>query len=341
MNAVNGTAAPAVTAACFRNERRSIEPPSSLARVGGVWPSSMSAGQRSRKLVVTVIVGVWWLACGLWSAGWLFLKVGLRDLPPLSFAALRLGLAFAVLAILVTFRNEWRVLRRADVPAIAISGLLLLGVNYALTFWGAQFLPSALTSVLQATSPVFGYIIGTATGVERWSFARALALPIGVAGVALVSRGQFDAGRFAGVASMAVLGGAASAAIAYAIVKRRAAHLPPTVMVASQTLCALVPLGLAAAVVDGSPLALPWTPAAIVSLLYLGIASSVVAFWLNYWLLKRVSATMVLSMALVQPLIAAVLGALFLAERFGAAAAIGGACILLSAAVILRKDAAV
>src|SRR5688500_12613586 len=54
MNAVNGTAAPAVTAACFRNERRSIEPPSSLARVGGVWPSSMSISQRSRKLVVTV-----------------------------------------------------------------------------------------------------------------------------------------------------------------------------------------------------------------------------------------------------------------------------------------------
>jgi drug/metabolite transporter (DMT)-like permease len=75
------------------------------------------------------------------------------------------------------------------------------------------------------------------------------------------------------------------------------------------------------------------------SLLYLAIASSVVAFWLNYWLLKRVSATAVLSMALVQPLIAAVLGALFLAERFGAGAAVGGLCILISAAMILRRDA--
>src|SRR5688572_21954676 len=337
MNAVNGTAAPAVTAACFRNERRSIEPPSSLARVGGVWPSSMSAGQRSRKLVVTVIVGVWWLACGLLSAGWLFLRVGLRDLPPLSFAALRLGLAVAVLAILVTFRNEWRALRRADVPAIAISGLLRLGVHYALTFWGAQFLPSALASVLQATSPVFGYIIGVATGAERWSAARAVALPIGVAGVALVSRGQFDAGRLAGLGSAAVLGGAACAALSYAIVKRRSLHLPPTVMVATQTWCALIPLVPAALLIDGSPLSLRWTPAAVMSLLYLGIASSVIAFWLNYWLLKRVSATAVLSMALVQPLIAAALGALILGERFGVAALIGGLLILLSAAVILRR----
>ena len=287
------------------------------------------------------VIGVWWAACLLWSAGWLFLKVGLGDLPPLSFAWLRLALAFAVLAVIVTMRNEWRALRRDDLPAIAISGLLLLGVNYALTFWGAQFLPSALTSVLQATSPVFGFIIGTTTGVERWSIARAIALPIGVVGVALVSRGQFDAGRLAGLGSAAVLGGAACAAIAYAIVKRRSVHLPPTVMVATQTLFALFLLVPAALLIDGNPLTLRWTPAAVTALLYLGIASSVVAFWLNYWLLKRVSTTMVLSMALVQPLIAAVLGAVILGERFGVLAAIGGACILVSAAVILRKEAAV
>ncbi len=83
---------------------------------------------------------------------------------------------------------------------------------------------------------------------------------------------------------------------------------------------------------------MPGPPAAIAALLYLGIASSVVAFWLNYWLLKCVTATTVLSMALVQPLIAALLGAMVLGERFGIAAAAGGACILISAAVILRKD---
>jgi drug/metabolite transporter (DMT)-like permease len=288
-----------------------------------------------------VVVVVWWIACLLWSAGWLFMKIGLADLPPLSFASLRLVLALSILAVIVTSRHEWRAMRRADLPVIAVSGVLLLGVNYALTFWGAQFLPSALTSVLQATSPVFGFVIGTTTGAERWSAARAVALPIGIVGVALVSRGQFDAGRDAGLGSSAVLGGAACAAIAYAIVKQRAAHLPPTVMVASQTAFAVAPLLVAALIVDGNPVMLRWTPAAVASLLYLGIASSVVAFWLNYWLLKRVSATMVLSMALVQPLIAAALGAAILGERFGASAAAGGLCILISAATILRRDTAV
>ena len=112
------------------------------------------------------VVVVWWVACLLWSAGWLFIKVGLRDLPPLTFAATRLSIAFVVLAAIVTWRNEWRALRSADLPAIVTSGVLLLGVNYALTFWGAQYLPSAITSVLQATSPVFGFLIGTAIGAE-------------------------------------------------------------------------------------------------------------------------------------------------------------------------------
>jgi drug/metabolite transporter (DMT)-like permease len=43
-------------------------------------------------------------------------------------------------------------------------------------------------------------------------------------------------------------------------------------------------------------------------------------------------------MGLVQPLIAAALGALILGERFGVGAAIGGAAVLVSAAIILRKE---
>jgi drug/metabolite transporter (DMT)-like permease len=284
------------------------------------------------------IVAVWWIACLLWSGGWLFIKIGLADLPPITFAALRLALAFIVLSAIVTLRGEWQLLRSRDVPVIAASGMLLLGINYVLTFWGAQYLPSALTSVLQATSPVFGFLIGITTGAERFSIARGLALPVGIAGVALVSRGQFGAGPLAGWGSAAVVGGAACAALAYAIVKRRAAHLPSPLMVAMQTLFAMVPLLALAIIVDGHPLQHRWTPSAIGALLYLAIASSVIAFWLNYWLLKRVSATMVLSMALVQPLVAAGLGALVLGERFGTAAAAGGTLILLSAAVILRRD---
>ena len=284
------------------------------------------------------IHAVWWIATLLWSGGWLFIKIGLADLPPITFVALRLTLALLVLSPIVTLRDEWKLLRGRDVPVIAASGVLLLGVNFTLTFWGAQFLPSALTSVLQATSPVFGFLIGISIGAERFSLARGLALPVGVAGVALVSRGQFTAGASAGWGSAAVVGGAFCAALAYAIAKRRTMHLPSPLVVAMQTLFAMIPLWAAAVFIDGNPLQHQWSAKAVGALLYLGIASSVVAFWLNYWLLKRVSATMVLSMALVQPLVAAVLGSIVLGETFGVLAAVGGGLILFSAAVILRRD---
>ena len=283
------------------------------------------------------ILALWWVACGLWSGGWLFLKIGLRDLPPLTFAAMRLGLALAVLSALVTWRKEWKIPGRAEAKMIVVSGLLLLGVNYALTFWGAQFLPSALTSVLQATSPLFGFLLGTATGSERFSAARAAVLPLGVIGVGLVSRAQFSTGDLSGAGTAAVVAGAAAAAAAYVVVKRGGTHVPPLLLSAAQTLCAFVPLSAVAVLFEGSPSDRAWTAQALAALLYLGIANSVVAFWLNYWLLQRMTTTTVLSMALMQPLIAAALGALLLDEGFSVDAALGGVCILISAGVILRR----
>ena len=66
----------------------------------------------------------------------------------------------------------------------------------------------------------------------------------------------------------------------------------------------------------------------------LGVWWAACLLWSAGWLFPK-------WMALVQPLVAALLSALILDERFGVFAAIGGACILASAAVILRKDAAV
>jgi drug/metabolite transporter (DMT)-like permease len=94
--------------------------------------------------------------------------------------------------------------------------------------------------------------------------------------------------------------------------------------------CAVVPMLAFAAARDGSPLRLHWTPVAIGCLLYLALVGSVAGTWLNYWLLERMSATALLSMALVEPLIAVLLGAAFLHERVTIGAAAGGVLVLCS-----------
>jgi drug/metabolite transporter (DMT)-like permease len=294
--------------------------------------------QEGRERSAPRTIAIWWLACLLWSGGWLFIKIGVQDVPPLTFAAARLWLASLVLLPIIVAQGEWRRLTRADIMPIAWSGVLLLGVNYALVFWGAQFVPSGLTALLQATSPLFAFALGLLRGSELFAWGRAAGIVLGLVGVALISGSEFRVDERAGAGSIAIMIGAACAAVAYTIVKGRARHVPAMVLVGGQTACALALLAPAALGLDGNPLSMHWTPRALMALAYLGIGSSVVAFWLNYWLLQRMDATTVLSSALVQPLIAALLGGIVLGERLGTPTIAGGALILAGAAAILRRS---
>jgi drug/metabolite transporter (DMT)-like permease len=279
---------------------------------------------------------LWWLTCVIWSSVWLFIKLGLRDLPPVSFAAMRLVVAIAVfLPILLVRRVSFpRHLREWYV--IAVAGLLLLGVNYALMFWGAQFVPSGLAAVLQAVTPAFTLVFAHfLLDDEPFTFKALGAIGIGIAGVALISRDQLHlSGRQALLGCAAITAGAACVGFAYVLVKAHGRRLRPEVLSCGQMVCAAGPMLVVATVRDGNPLNLHWTPVAIGCLLYLSLAASVGATWLNYWLLERMSATALMSMALVEPFIAVLLGAMFLHERITLNAAAGGVLVLCSILMI-------
>jgi drug/metabolite transporter (DMT)-like permease len=273
------------------------------------------------------------VTCLIWSSVWLFIKLGLRDLPPVSFAAIRLVVAIAVFLPILAMRRVPLPRQAQDWFVIGVAGILLLGVNYALLFWGAQFIPSGLTAVLQAVTPAFALVFGHFLLDEEPFTLKALgAIGIGIAGVALISMDQLHAaGRQALLGCAAVTLGAACVGFAYVFVKARARpRLRPEVLSCGQMLCAAGPMLVFADARDGNPLALHWTPMAIGCLLYLALAGSVAATWLNYWLLERMSPTALLSMALVEPLIAVLLGALVLGEQVTWNAGAGGVLVLCS-----------
>lgn len=282
---------------------------------------------------------VWWVTCLIWSSVWLFIKMGVNDLPPVSFAGMRLLIALAVLLPLT-------IIRRAVLPGprdcvlIAATGLLLLGFNYAATFWGAQYVSSGLTAVLQAATPAFGLGFGHyLLPDEPFSWRKLGAIGLGIGGVALICADRLHVTGGPGLAgSLAIAAGGVSVALGYVLVKGHGSHLEPTTIMAGQTMCAAVLLMTYGLLHDGNPMTFHWTPTAVVSLLYLALAGSVAAFWLNYWLLKRMGATRVLSMALVEPLIAVALGAIVLHERVTITAAIGGALILVSVRLLQVAD---
>lgn len=275
---------------------------------------------------------VWWITCLIWSSVWLFIKLGLRDLPPVTFAATRLVVALAVLLPILAWRRVRLPRDPDDWYVLGFSGLLLLGVNYALLFWGAQFVPSGLTAVLQAMTPAFALVFGHfLLPDEPFTFKGLAAIAVGVAGVALISRDQLTlAGRMALLGCAAITAASAFVAFAYVFVKRHRRALRPEVISAGQMMCAAGPLLIGAVLREGNPVHAHWTPVALGSLLYLALAGSIGGTWLNYWLLERISATALLSMALIEPLIAVLLGWAFLDERLTAGALGGGLLVLCS-----------
>src|SRR6202011_4908993 len=102
------------------------------------------------------IPAAWRSLCIVWSSTWLAIKVGLRDLPPVSFVALRFVIAIAVLVAVSIGRVRLLPLRRSDYFLLAWTGVLMFAVNYGLLFWGELHVSSGLAAVLQETIPIFG-----------------------------------------------------------------------------------------------------------------------------------------------------------------------------------------
>jgi drug/metabolite transporter (DMT)-like permease len=112
------------------------------------------------------------------------------------------------------------------------------------------------------------------------------------------------------------------------LVKARGTHLDPAVLAGVQMAFGSVPLLVGGALLEGNPLRLAWSPAALASLAYLTVVGSVVAFLAYYWLIRHIEVTRVLLIPLITPLVAVGLGYAFLGERVTWGTALGGVSIL-------------
>lgn len=283
---------------------------------------------------------VWLVLCCIWGSTWLFIKLGLRDLPPISFAAIRFALASAILFAVVAARRMLLPRTRRELMLILETGVLAFALNYGLLFWGEQHITSGLAALLQATIPVFGMLIAHAyLPGERLTACKLGGALLGVVGVAVIFSNQLAAeGGMALWGSAAIVVGAAFVAYANVLVKARGAGIQPATLAAGQMLCGLVPLALVGLAFEGNPFNFHWTTLAVVSLLYLTLVGSVAAFLLYYWLVRNMDVTNTMLIALVTPLAAVMLGMIVLGEQLSWRTVAGGALIMSGIGlVVLRR----
>jgi len=282
---------------------------------------------------------VWLVLCCIWGSTWLFIKIGLTDLPPFTFAGIRFVIAALILASLVTIRRvRWPRTRR-DWSLIAIVGLLQFSLNYGLVFWGEQHIPSGLAAVLQATFPLFGMIIAHLyLPQEQMTMAKVAGVLLGVFGVAVIFSDQLTIGG-----TMALLGSIALVLSAFfgsygnVLVKAYAGKIDPMALAAGQMIFGFVPLLTIGIIKEGNPLKHHWTTMAIISLMYLVIVGSVIAFALYYWLVRNMEVTKTMLIALVTPVVAVLLGMAVLHEKFNWRLLAGGACIISGLGLIVFR----
>src|SRR5207248_2031998 len=262
----------------------------------------------------------------LWGSSFLFIKVAVRELAPATRIMGRLGLgALALAAIVPLMIGGRRTLEeiRQNAGWLLLVALVNVAVPFWLLSWGETRIDSGLASILQAAVPIFNAVVAFGFFREvRVTGLRLVGVGIGFVGVALLVGAQPN-GKVLG--ALAVVGMALCYAVGQLLAGRHLADVPPSVVALGTTgiaAIATLPFGIAQAPHDVPG----WKT--IGSVVALAVPGTAIAFLLFYAIIAGAGAAYASLVTYLVPPIALAYGAIFLGERFGAAA-LGGLVLIL------------
>jgi drug/metabolite transporter (DMT)-like permease len=271
------------------------------------------------------------LLAAIWGASFLFMRVAAPEFGPLALIALRVTIAALFLVAILAARGQLGGLHRRALD-LAVVGALNSAIPFTLFAYATLSLPAGYSSVLNATVPLFGAVIGFVWLRERLALQRILGLALGFGGVVtLVAAKLTVAGDRLAVA--AGLAAAVLYAFAAHVTRRRLSDLPPLAIATGSQLAAsalLAPFALATLPAE-SPSARAWLCAAV-----LGVLCTGVAYVLYFRLLAAVGAARSMTVTYLIPLFGILWGATFLGEPMHVSTALGGAIVLLGVALVVR-----
>ncbi len=265
----------------------------------------------------------------LWGSSYLFVKIAVVSIPPITLIASRVTIAAMFLGAIVLWKGlalpgDWRTWRQLLVQAFLNS----IG-SWTVLAWGQQFVGSGLASVLNSTSPLFVFFITYfLTKHEATSIRKLLGACLGITGVTLIV--GTDALQGMGqqvIAQLAVLSGAVMYAGA-AIYGKKFAHINATVTAACTMIWAsvwLIPLSL---MID-RPWTLQPTAYALVAALALALLCTGIALLIYFRLIKTLGSMGVASQSYLRAGVGVMLGIVVLGEHITPMIALGiGAALL-------------
>jgi drug/metabolite transporter (DMT)-like permease len=270
----------------------------------------------------------------IWGASFLFMQIVLPDLGVMATAALRVAIAALFLLPLVArrgllgqLRQHWR--------ATFLVGIFNSGIPFALYAFALQQLNTGLTSILNATTPMFGAIVAWAWLKDRPSPSQITGLAIGFVGVALLAergvgiRSGADA-HLAAWSVAACLAACLCYGVAASFTKRHLGGIPSLVTATGSQIGATLALALPAW--WDRPTQIPGLQTWI-AVMVLGVVCTGVAYVLYFRLIERAGPARTLAVTFVIPVAAMSYGVIFLSEALTVWMLGCGAIILLGTAL--------
>jgi drug/metabolite transporter (DMT)-like permease len=274
----------------------------------------------------------------LWGSTYLAIRIAVQEVPPLFAAGSRFFFAGALLYVVMRLNGrprpsgiEWR--------SLLTIGALMFVVTYGAVFWAMQYVPSGFTSVLEATLPLITIALEVFVFRQqrfRWSMLGAIALGFGGVLLLLLRNEQ----HIPLLPCVAVLLGGTAWSLGAVLTRSMVLPKSKGITAAVEMFFGGTILLLLSAV-TGEMHPFPHISArAFGALAYLVVAGSFLGFSAFVWLLARMPATRVASHAYINPVVAVALGYFFAGEVVTTRMLMGTALIVVSVALILRKEKA-
>jgi drug/metabolite transporter (DMT)-like permease len=278
-----------------------------------------------RRLALTALI---------WGWSFLFIKVAVAGLTPTAVAAGRVGLG--ALVMVVALRRQRVVLPRDRTlwRHFLVMGIVFNVIPFTLLAWGEQRITSALTAVLNASTPLFAALLAAVLLGERLRRPQVAGVLLGFTGVAVAAGARAsDLTGSSITGSLAVVVAAGCYGFGYAYARRHLAGSPPLVSATGQLIAAsvvIVPIGAITSVRDGLHL----TPTRTLAVVLLGVLGTGVAHLLNYRTIAEVGPTRASVVTQLVPVVAVTVGVLFLDEPFRFRLVAGAALTLFGIALL-------
>jgi drug/metabolite transporter (DMT)-like permease len=261
----------------------------------------------------------------IWGSSFMFIELALRDLAPSTLILLRMGSGAVALGLYVRLAGHRFAQLRPYVWPLALLGLINTAVPFFLIAWGQQYIDSGLAAIINASAPLFTALFAVPLDrSQRVTGLRLAGLVLGFAGVVLLVGFELSGTERAVSGGLAVVAASACYGIGGLYAGRRFTGLPPSLVAFGTLVWAslyVLPLGLAEASGFG------WET--FLSVVYLGVAATGVAYLLYFGLIAGAGASKAVLVTYLVPSLALAYGAAFLDEEV-TAIAIGGLALVLA-----------